>query len=852
MPALPPAHPSQTILVQLGAGQLDDAGAEAVFAHLDVCPECRARAASLSGDDLLRRLRAAHAAGPGAAETASSGTLNPSAAPAASPSAVPPELLHHPQYEIVRELGRGGMGVVYLARNRAMNRLEVLKVVSRQLLDQPGLAERFRGEISAAAQLTHQNIAVAYATPPAGDLLVFAMEYVEGDNLAEVVQHSGPLPVGNACYYAQQAAAGLQHAFEKGMVHRDIKPSNLILARQGKRHVVKVIDFGLARATRAMEGTGHRLTRIGQLLGTPDYIAPEQILDAARADIRADVYSLGCTLYFLLAGRPPFQGESLYEVLEAHHLQQAEPLNQVRPEVPAKLADVVAKMMAKDPAERYQAPKEAAQALAPFVETKLKPLPATPPPEGGKPRPVNRATMLQKARPDRQDEPKPPGAAPVIAPTKIEGSAVMAAPATSAAGGRGREPDSAAARRWLLGSIAAGVLLAGVLGLWAGGVFRLRTPEGTLVVKVDEPNVDVYVDGDKMTVTWGKDGTTAEVRVKPGTRKVEVKRDGLTVFGEEVEVQSGERLILAARLVSTVAPGQPPKQEKPPAKPADQPPPSATPVVPGPPGKEGERPVKPPDQPPPVAGDIVARVKTVAGIDLVSVPAGEFYMGSGADDKDAWDDEKPRHKVTISKPFYLGKYKVTVGQFKRFVQATGYKTEAEKAGDSSTWKQPGFAQTDEHPVVYLSWNDAHAFCQWLAEETGAKVRLPSEAEWEYSCRAGTTTKFYFGDNEADLGDYAWYAGNSGFRTHPCGRKKPNAFGLFDMHGLAWEWCVDGKQTYTDDVETDPEGPTSAGASRVSRGGSFDDGPRLCRAADRCGRAPSYRYVVIGFRVLVSR
>ena len=148
---------------------------------------------------------------------------------------------------------------------------------------------------------------------------------------------------------------------------------------------------------------------------------------------------------------------------------------------------------------------------------------------------------------------------------------------------------------------------------------------------------------------------------------------------------------------------------------------------------------------------LVAKVKEVTGMDLVRIPAGEFYMGSENGDEDASDDEKPRHKVRISGPFWLGKYKVTVGQFKRFVGATDYETEAEKDKDEWTWRKPnysaytGFDQTDEHPVVCVSWNDAKAYCAWVAEKTGAKVRLPREAEWEYSCRAPV--------NNEGLGDH---------------------------------------------------------------------------------------------------
>jgi formylglycine-generating enzyme required for sulfatase activity len=244
---------------------------------------------------------------------------------------------------------------------------------------------------------------------------------------------------------------------------------------------------------------------------------------------------------------------------------------------------------------------------------------------------------------------------------------------------------------------------------------------------------------------------------------------------------------------------------------------------------------------------LVAKVKTVSGIELIAIPSGWFMMGSPAEDKDAGDDEKPRHKVTITQPFYLGKYPVTVGQFRRFVADTGYKEEA--------WKNPGFAQTDEHPVVHVTWNDADAYCRWLAKGTGLTVRLPREAEWEYSCRAQPntekTTRYYFGDDAAVLGEYAWYGDTTG-ETHPCGRKKPNAFGLYDMHGLVFEWCSDGKRKYQDREETDPVGPGD-GPYRVGRGSPHNGGPQHCRAANRPLDYPRANLGInLGFRVLVER
>ena len=253
------------------------------------------------------------------------------------------------------------MGLVFLAHNHIMGRDEVLKLISRDIIDNPGVLDRFLREIRAVARLRHPNIVAAYSAFRAGGSLVFAMEYVEGLDLARMVKAKGPMPVSHACSFIHQAALGLQHAHKAGMVHRDIKPGNLMLTREGGRAIIKVLDFGIAKAGREQEvldpgpdGVGRELNRssdltaFGQMMGTPDFIAPEQIVDAQKADIRADIYSLGCTLYYLLSGRPPFEGATL-DVLRAHRSTEAQPLNLVRSEVPAELADVVAKMMAKKP-----------------------------------------------------------------------------------------------------------------------------------------------------------------------------------------------------------------------------------------------------------------------------------------------------------------------------------------------------------------------------------------------------------------------------------------------------------------------------------------------------------------------
>ncbi len=399
---------------------------------------------------------------------------------------LPPELANNPQYQIVRELGRGGMGVVYLAKNKLMDRLEVLKVVNKTLLDHPGAVERFLREIRSAAKLSHANVVGAYHALQIGELLAFAMEYIEGEDLAAIVKSQGPLPIAHACFYVQQAALGLQHAFEKGMVHRDIKPQNLILAREGRKHIVKVLDFGLAKVMREKTDDAS-LTGEGKMLGTPDYIAPEQTLDAAKADIRADIYSLGCTLYFLLSGRPPFSASSLGAILVAHQMQEAKLLNLARPEVPVELASVVRKMMAKNPAKRYQTPLEVVQALAPFVKQGARPKSSPELSMGTAKEPVvMKAVKIESppapAAPVKASPPVPESPPAVAWEALTEGDITFAPPRRSAV----IRPRRLSGRKpwlrqtWLLGGgIGVGVLLVALLGMWLGGDAKVKTSEGS-------------------------------------------------------------------------------------------------------------------------------------------------------------------------------------------------------------------------------------------------------------------------------------------------------------------------------------------------------------------------------------
>jgi serine/threonine protein kinase len=279
-------------------------------------------------------------------------------------------------YLLVERLGEGGAGQVFKARHQKMNRVAAVKIIRKELLADADVLSRFYREIQVLSQLNHPNVVHAYDAGPAGATHFLAMEYVEGSDLGRLVKKDGPMPVLQACEYIRQAAVGLQHAHERGLVHRDIKPHNLIMSvRDG---LIKVADLGLARlprttndeVTAALTGgvqtSGTLTPQNAVLMGTADYLAPEQAVDFHAADIRADIYSLGCTLYYLLTGRPPFPATTLVEKVLRH--QQAEPpdLKNLRSDVPDGLVAIARRTLAKRPADRYQTPGELADALAPW------------------------------------------------------------------------------------------------------------------------------------------------------------------------------------------------------------------------------------------------------------------------------------------------------------------------------------------------------------------------------------------------------------------------------------------------------------------------------------------------------
>jgi serine/threonine-protein kinase len=367
-----------------------------------------------------------------------------------------------PGYTILAKLGQGGMGQVFKAKQDRLDRLVALKIIRQECVSQdPHALRRFQQEAKAAAALSHPNIIVIYDFNQVEDTYYIAMEYVEGVDLHQLVRDCGPLPVPLACQFARQIALGLQHGYKHGMVHRDIKPSNLLLAlptmdvgvsgfktlpapvhrrristsdstagsslslRVPMEHlkdgVIKILDMGMALLVhRPGDPDSPRWTLKGTIMGTPDFLAPEQAVDSRQVDIRADLYSLGCTLYFLLTARPPFGEFPLIKKLMMHQIAKPRPILELQPDIPRELEQVINKLMAKLPEGRFQTPQEVADALATFAVSDpiLAPLRASPPGQPKAERSEGLGAKDENKRPETEakNETRATPAAPHTAP----------------------------------------------------------------------------------------------------------------------------------------------------------------------------------------------------------------------------------------------------------------------------------------------------------------------------------------------------------------------------------------------------------------------------------------------------
>jgi tRNA A-37 threonylcarbamoyl transferase component Bud32 len=394
---------------------------------------------------------------------------------------------------LIDKAGQGGMGVVYKARHTLLDRVDAVKVLPQERTSDGEAVKRFLREMKVVGQLAHPNLIQArYADQIEGTWLLVT-DWVDGETLSQRVQRMGAMSPGEACEAICQAAMGLQHAHDRGVVHRDIKPGNLMRTTTGE---IKVLDLGLARL-RGEFGLAGDATGSGMILGTADYIAPEQIGEAKHADHRADVYSLGCTLYFLLSGQVPFPQPNTLQKLLAHQEHEPMPLERVCRGLPTGLSAVVARMMAKVPEARYQSMNEVITALRPFTRQRVA-------------AEENTAMLRQQA----------------LAEMKRE----EAAPA----------PPPPRSRRRLI--VTAATFLVTIAAA-AGIIFKLQGTDGVVVVEVMEPGVEVLVDGNSVIV---ESKTTGPVTIAPGEHEVVVKRGDETLYTKAFRLEKRGKEIVRA------------------------------------------------------------------------------------------------------------------------------------------------------------------------------------------------------------------------------------------------------------------------------------------------------------------
>ena len=449
-------------------------------------------------------------------------------------------------YVILDKLGQGGMGTVFKARHRRMNRLVALKVLPQSLSSVPEAIARFQREVEAAARLQHPNIAAAFDADESNGVHFLVMEYVEGPTLAHYVKQRGALPIAIAVKLAAQAARGLAAAHAQGIVHRDIKPSNIMINRQG---IVKVLDMGLAqvRSTDPNLDLTSDVTQTGRVMGTVDYMSPEQARDAKNVDLRADIYSLGCTLFFLATGKPPAPGNSAAEKLLWHQAQPPLALSAVGIASSPRLDAVVLRMMAKQAEDRPLSMHDVAEELERCIDDL----------------PTADSSMLL----DGMDLVSEHGASTLYGSNY--GQATMhnlGDTVISDAGGasvkRSAQPPRLRRMLYFAGLAAALVLAVVVIGtpFWLnfGDTPPPKPADGTLIITLDGEPAVVLVDGERRGMTPG-DSRPLELTVKPGSLLVQVRRTGYETYEQTVAVRADEpaRVVPVMSKVKVVAQPQP-------------------------------------------------------------------------------------------------------------------------------------------------------------------------------------------------------------------------------------------------------------------------------------------------------
>ncbi len=631
------------------------------------------------------------------------------------------------RYIIQGKLGEGGMGAVYIAKDTQLDRDVALKIPKFSPDDKVSI-EWFYREARSMATIHHPNLCPVFDVGVIDNIHYMSMAYIEGRPLTDYVKSDKPIQARQVAAVVRKIAVALEEAHRSGIVHRDLKPDNIMI---NTRKEPVIMDFGLARRENPNEG---QLTKTGQIMGTPSYMAPEQVEgNNELIGPRTDVYALGVIMYQMLCGELPFKGV-VTRVLAKIITEQPPAPSEIQADVDPELERICLKAKDRDPDKRYSSAAELANDLKKYLAGSTS------------------GDTLRRAKSTAKTGKE------VTQTDQLANEYFDAAPASYSAG----EPAN----------------------------------KYQLVDEYEEVEYVPHRSRQKMSVSKGKS--------KSKSKKNKRRKKVALAWIDPLWLKVGG--CVAACFVMTVlffmvngsgdnSPGFSGGSDDPTTESA---------------GQSMQEPLS---------------VNSI-GMRFVSIQAGTFTMGEG----------KTAHKVTLTQAFELGQCEVTQEQYEKVM------------GKNPSY----FKGKQKNPVENVNWDDAVAFCRKLSDlpaekSAGHVYRLPTEAEWEYACRAGTTTKYSFGNSDSQLGEYAWHRGNSGKTTHPVGGKKPNPWGLYDMQGNAWEWCQDWYGRYSGGKLTGP----SSGSHRVGRGGSWYDYSDGCSSYYRGGFTPVTQFNTLGFRVLRS-
>ncbi len=753
------------------------------------------------------------------------------------PSDKPDSLGRLGHYEILEVVGRGAFGTVLRAFDEKLQRVVAIKVLAPEMAATSPARKRFLREARTSAAVRHENVVSIYAVEDE-PIPYLVMEYIPGKTLQERLDEQGPLDLSDVLRLGKQVADGLAAAHAEGLIHRDIKPGNILL-EGGMNDRVKITDFGLARTA-----DDASMTQSGMIAGTPLYMAPEQ---AHGPEARP-------------AGRP------------VQFRQRAVPDDQRPPAVSRPIDDggaqtrcgrhaaadsgdhsrdagrgcarLIGHLHAKDPDERYGSAKEVSDLLAQCladVEAGRTPNIPAPAIAGGEP-------SEQPAEPAVRREPQRLWHKPI---TKVAAALL--------------------------------VLLAGVAFTEATGVTKVASTvlqivipgQGTLVIETNDPGISISIDGEEITI---QGAGVKELILRPGDYQVAATKDGKPLKQEIVTITRDGRKVLRIGIepdpdVPNPAVAMTPRPE-PIEWPLDAPPLAIAPF--------DAAQAKDHQQAWADYLGVPVEYTNSIGMKFRLIPPSEYLRGIPPEEIEAalagdvsafWreriESDGPQHKVILTQPFYLGVTEVSQSEYEQVIGSNP--SYFSPMGDGKDKVER--LDTSRHPVEMVSWCDAAEFCAKLSQKeerkpfyfragnqitalTGDGYRLPTSAEWEFACRAGTTTKFCNGDQDQELKSVGWTQANSGRRTHAAGELLANPFGLYDLHGNVREWIEDvwlptAYKEFAHQPAIDPVAKDTNVAARLMRGGDWHLVPETARSGNGGSPdSPTHRMSFGGFRVVL--